>query len=203
MCVILDKYRFPWSLAKVKWDIECWEHPVSISSTNQRYRWYPIGKFVLPENKTDVFSILLFFRHSICCNSSWARLCVWHHSPFAELLKLFVQHRSLFKHHGPSLHLLPLHKQRKLGGHPGLKHNLMLNPSPSHPWTSWRLRHQKWGLPHQDGSQQLKSCNSSQQLQVAASNLLKKVKLHRILIPVVEEMGRTTWRKSRPTLRSQ
>ena len=96
MCVILDKYRFPWSLAKVKWDIECWEHPVSISSTNQRYRWYPIGKFVLPENKTDVFSILLFFRHSICCNSSWARLCVWHHLPFPELLKLHVQHRSLF-----------------------------------------------------------------------------------------------------------
>ena len=68
---------------------------------------------------------------------------------------------------GPSLRLLPLHQQGKLGRHPRHKHNLLLNPSPSHPWTSWRLRHQKRGLPHQDGPQQLKSCNSFQQLQLA------------------------------------
>ena len=72
---------------------------------------------------------------------------------------------------GPSLRLLPLHQQGKLGRHPRHKHNLLLNPSPSHPWTSGRLRHQKWGLPHQDGPQQLKSCHSFQQLQVNASKL--------------------------------
>ena len=93
------------------------------------------------------------------------------HQQVAQHVHCVEQGSNQYSQDGPSLHILPLHQQRKLGRHPRLKHNLLLDTSPSYPWTSWRLRHQKRGIPHQDGSQQLKSCHSFQQLQVNASKL--------------------------------
>ena len=123
----------------------------------------------------------------VCCSVSWSaslaplvnylclllRLSLFLRQLLRLTNRLHNTHRveqelNQYSQDGPSLHILPLHQQRKLGRYPRLKHYLLFDPSPSHPWTSWRLRHQKRGLPHQDGSQQLKSCHSFQQLQVTS-----------------------------------